>query len=67
MRSVAIVHDRANQRPWVAVDRKSGSQLLRFQNRDQLENVCFRLGWNVAIQDLERGVKATDHRGSSAG
>jgi hypothetical protein len=44
------VHDRANQRPWVAVDPRSGAPLLRLRNRDQLEGVCSRLGWSIAAE-----------------
>jgi hypothetical protein len=52
MRSVVIVHDRTDRRrPWVAIDRESGTPVLRFQDRDQLEGVCSRLGWNVVVQD----------------
>jgi hypothetical protein len=61
MRSVIIVHDRANQRPWVAVDRRSGSELLRLQERYQLEHMCWRLGWDIVAQRLEgRTTTATD-------
>ena len=48
MRRVVIVRDRKNQRPWVAVDCDSGSLMLRLANRDQLEDVCSRLGWQIA-------------------
>ena len=65
MRSVVIVHDRANKRPWGAIDRKSGSPVLRFQDRDQLKGVCTRLGWDIAVQEPERGAKAAE-RASSA-
>jgi hypothetical protein len=51
MRSVEIVYDRANQRPWVAVDRQSGGELLRLQNCDQLQKVCVRLDWKL-VADL---------------
>jgi hypothetical protein len=47
MRTVIIVSDRMNLRPWVAVDRQDGSELLRLRDRDQLEKVCTRLGWVI--------------------
>jgi hypothetical protein len=63
MRSVVIVHDSANQRPWVAVDRQSGSELLRLQNRDQLDKVCARLGWDIAaVKTQGRTTTAADLR-----
>src|SRR6266550_3384755 len=48
VRTVFIVHDRASQRSWVAVDRFSGAPLLRLHNYDQLQGVCSRLGWAIA-------------------
>jgi hypothetical protein len=47
VRTVFIVHDRASQRSWVAVDRFSGAPLLRLHNYDQLQGVCSRLGWAI--------------------
>src|SRR5437588_8717586 len=47
VRRVVIVHDRAQQRSWVAFDCQSASPLLRFQNPDQLERTCRRLGWKI--------------------
>jgi hypothetical protein len=48
MRTVTIVHDRANLRPWVAVEQLSGNELLRLRDRDELHRICLRLGWQVA-------------------
>jgi hypothetical protein len=64
MRSVTIVHDRANPRPWVAIDCQSGLPLLRLQNRDQLELMCSRLDWSVTTQDAKWrafGVRKQSH------
>jgi hypothetical protein len=58
MRSVIIVNDRENQRPWLAVDRGTGSELLRLRDRDQLEKVCARLGWVVTTAGSKRGATA---------
>jgi hypothetical protein len=61
MRNVVIVHDGASQRPWVAVDRQSGTELLRLQNRDQFDKVCARLGWEiVAVKSQGRTTTAAD-------
>ena len=54
MRSVVIVNDPKNQRPWVAIDRGTGSELLRLQDRDQLVKVCARLGWVIAAAGLKQ-------------
>jgi len=48
MRTVFILHDRASQRSWVAVDRFSGAPLLRLHHYEQLKGVCSRLGWAIA-------------------
>jgi hypothetical protein len=42
--SVEIVHD---ARPWVAIDCRTREPLLRFFNRDRLEQVCLRFGWRI--------------------
>jgi hypothetical protein len=59
MRNVVIVHDSTNQRPWIAVDRHSGTQLLRLQDRDTLEKMCERLGWAV-VADRSQGRATTE-------
>jgi hypothetical protein len=53
MRSVVIVNDPKNQRPWVVVDRQDGLELFRLQNRDQLVKICTRLGWVIAAAGLK--------------
>jgi len=53
MRSVRIVEDNGSQRPWIAVDHQTGKQLLRLKDRDQLEQMCWRLGWDVVDVKLE--------------
>ena len=64
MRTVLIVHDRANQRPWVAVDQKSGLPLLRLRERYQLQGMCARLGWEMisATQFEGRATTPTDRK-----
>jgi hypothetical protein len=62
MRSVVILHDSANQRPWVAVDRLSSSELLRLQNRDQLAKVCARLGWEISVVKPQSKTIAVERR-----
>ena len=47
MRIVEIVHDPRDQRPWVAVDRQTGKQLLRFHDRDLLVKTCNGLDWRM--------------------
>ena len=47
MRTVEIVHDLRNQRPWVAIDRQTGKQLLRFHDRELLVKTCNGLGWRL--------------------
>jgi hypothetical protein len=46
-RTVEIVHDPNDPRPWVAVDCRTREPVLRFFNRDQLEQVCLRFGWRI--------------------
>jgi hypothetical protein len=53
IRSVMIVEDRANKRPWIAQDYQTGAQLLRLQDRDHLVQMCWRLGWRIRIQGAE--------------
>jgi hypothetical protein len=48
MRTVEIVHDPKDPRPWVAVDRRTREPVLRLFNRDQLEQICLRFGWRIA-------------------
>jgi hypothetical protein len=48
MRTVEIIYDRRNPRPWLALDRETGEPLLRLDDHDQLERLCTRLGWRVA-------------------
>jgi hypothetical protein len=61
MRSVIIVHDSANPRAWVAVDKQAGTELLRLRDRNQLQAVCARLGWEIVAKQLEgRATTAAD-------
>jgi hypothetical protein len=46
-RTVEIVRDPNDPRPWVAIDRRTGEPVLRLFNRDQLEQVCLRFGWRI--------------------
>jgi hypothetical protein len=48
MRTVEIVHDPKDPRPWVSIDRRTRQPVLRFFNRDQLEQICLRFGWRIA-------------------
>jgi hypothetical protein len=48
MRTIEIIYDRRNSRPWLALDRETGEPLLRMDDRDQLEQLCTKLGWHVA-------------------
>jgi hypothetical protein len=47
MRTVEIVHEPKDARPWVAIDCRTREPVLRFFNRDQLEQVCLRFGWRI--------------------
>jgi hypothetical protein len=53
MRTVTIVHDRGDLRPWVAVDCQSGLPVLWLQRREELEALCSRLGWRIKVQGAE--------------
>jgi len=66
MRTVFILHDRASQRSWVAVDRFSGAPLLRLHHYEQLKGVCSRLGWAIA-SDVETTAQTTEANGKPAG
>jgi hypothetical protein len=46
-RNVEIVHDPKDPRPWVATDCRTHEPVLRFFDRDQLEQVCLRFDWRV--------------------
>ena len=48
MRTVEIIHDPEDPRPWVAIDRRTREPVLRLSNRDQLEQICLRFGWRIA-------------------
>jgi hypothetical protein len=48
MRTIEITYDRRNPRPWLALDRETGELLLRLTDRDELEQLCTRLGWHIA-------------------
>jgi hypothetical protein len=48
MRTIEIVCDRRNPRPWLALDQETGEPLLRLIDRDQLERLCTRLGRHIA-------------------
>ena len=65
MRTVFILHDRASQRSWVAVDRFSGAPLLRLHHYEQLKGVCSRLGWAIA-SDVETTAQTTEANGKPA-
>jgi hypothetical protein len=47
LRTVEIVHDPKDPRPWVAIDRRTREPVLRLFNRDQLEQICLRFGWRI--------------------
>ena len=47
MRSIQIMEEPDGQRRWVAVDAKTGKQVLRLRDCDQLRDICERLGWQV--------------------
>jgi len=47
MRTVEIIHDPQDPRPWAAIDRRTREPLLRLFNRDQLEQICLRCGWRI--------------------
>ena len=52
MRTVAIIHDQSNQRPWLAIDRETRQKLLRLTDRDQLLRTCERLGWRLVTEKI---------------
>jgi hypothetical protein len=52
MRTIAIIHDQSNQRPWLAIDRETRQQLLRLADRDQLLRTCERLGWRLVTEKI---------------
>jgi hypothetical protein len=54
MRTVAIIHDPKDQRPWVAVDHRTREPVLRLGDRDQLEQICMRFGWRIAATKVRR-------------
>jgi hypothetical protein len=54
MRTIEIVEDRRTQRPWVAVDAKSGEPVLRLHDRGLLERICESLGWKIVQTDTQR-------------
>ena len=47
-RTVEIIHDPNDPRPWVAIDRRTREPVLRLFNRDQLEQICLRFDWRIA-------------------
>jgi hypothetical protein len=51
MRTIEIIYDARNLRPWLALDRETGETLIRQNDRDQLERRCTQLGWHIASLD----------------
>jgi hypothetical protein len=47
MRQVEIIEEARNQRPWVAVDRRSRMPILRMQRLEALLTISRGLGWEV--------------------
>ena len=46
-RIVAVRHDPTDDRPYAAMDARTGSVLLRHQDSARLRVMCQRLGWRV--------------------
>ncbi len=46
-RTIAVRHDPTDDRPYAAMDARTGSVLLRHQDSARLRVMCQRLGWRV--------------------